>query len=57
MFFIQAFALLIDFTEKEDPTLRIGAIMGLGIAYAGSHKEEVNFPSTVLIGATISVIV
>lgn len=46
MFFVQAFALLIDYIDREDPTLRIGAIMGLGIAYAGSHKEEVNFSSS-----------
>lgn len=37
----QAFAILNDFVTKDDPTTRIGAIMGLGIAYAGSQKEEV----------------
>ncbi|KMZ67453.1 26S proteasome regulatory subunit N1 [Zostera marina] len=45
-----AFALLIDFTEKEDPTLRIGAIMGLGIAYAGSHKEELKVRLSSILG-------
>jgi len=34
-------ALLIDYVHKEDTAIRIGAILGLGIAYAGSHKEEV----------------
>lgn len=27
--------------SKEDPQTRIGAILGLGIAYAGREKEEV----------------
>ncbi|KAJ7533199.1 hypothetical protein O6H91_13G037300 [Diphasiastrum complanatum] len=36
-----AYALLYDFVNKEDPSIRIGAIMGLGLAYAGSQKEEV----------------
>jgi Proteasome/cyclosome repeat len=38
---IQALALLIDFLDREDTTIRIGAILGLGIAYAGTHKDEV----------------
>jgi len=36
-------ALLGDFIEKEDSSTRIGAIMGLGIAYAGSQNEQVRF--------------
>lgn len=36
-----AYALLYDFVEKEDPVVRTGAIMGLGLAYAGTQKEEV----------------
>lgn len=36
-----AFALLCDSVEKDDPMIRIGAIMGLGLAYAGTHKQEV----------------
>ena len=36
-----AYALLYDFVEKPDATVRIGAIMGLGLAYAGTRKEEV----------------
>lgn len=41
LFWLQAYALLYDSVTKEDPTIRIGAIMGLGLAYAGSQKEEV----------------
>jgi len=32
-----AYALLYDFVEKPDATIRIGAIMGLGLAYAGAR--------------------
>jgi hypothetical protein len=35
-------ALLGDYTDKEDSSVRIGAIMGLGIAYAGSQNEQVS---------------
>lgn len=38
----QALALLIDYLNKEDTTILIGAILGLGIAYAGSQKDEVD---------------
>lgn len=31
-----AYALLYEFVEKPDATIRIGAIMGLGLAYAGA---------------------
>jgi len=34
-------ALLGDYIDKEDTSTRIGAIMGLGIAYAGSQNEQV----------------
>ena len=37
----QAYALLYDSVNKEDLTIRVGAILGLGLAYAGSQKEEV----------------
>ncbi len=37
-----AYALLYDFVDKEDPVVRTGAIMGLGLAYAGTQKEEVS---------------
>ncbi|XP_024533370.1 26S proteasome non-ATPase regulatory subunit 2 homolog A [Selaginella moellendorffii] len=36
-----AYALLYDSVTKDDPAVRIGAIMGLGLAYAGTQKEEV----------------
>lgn len=36
-----AYALLCTQVEKGDPTVRIGAIMGLGLAYAGQAREEV----------------
>lgn len=39
--FSQALALLGDYVDKEDPSIRIGAIMGLGIAYAGAQNEQV----------------
>lgn len=40
---LQALALLGDFIEKDDTIIRIGAILGLGIAYAGTNKDEVDF--------------
>lgn len=39
-----AYALLHDFVGKADPVVRTGAIMGLGLAYAGTQKEEVGPP-------------
>eukprot|EP00250_Pteridium_aquilinum_P033849 c6479_g1_i1 orf=630-3299(-) len=36
-----AYAVLYDFVGKEDPAVRIGAVIGLGLAYAGADKEEV----------------
>lgn len=36
-----AYALLCSQVEKGDPIVRIGAIMGLGLAYAGQAREEV----------------
>lgn len=44
----QAMALLGDYTDKEDSSIRIGAIMGLGIAYAGSQNEQVSVVAVVL---------
>lgn len=44
----QAMALLGDYTDKEDASIRIGAIMGLGIAYAGSQNEQVSCSSLYL---------
>ncbi|KAF9608672.1 hypothetical protein IFM89_010456 [Coptis chinensis] len=36
-----ALALLCDYLKNENPTIRIGAIMGLGLAYAGSQNEQI----------------
>lgn len=36
-----AYGLLYESVNKENPSVRIGAIMGLGMAYAGTQKEEV----------------
>lgn len=30
-----------EYVNKDDSNIRIGAILGLGIAYAGSQKDEV----------------
>lgn len=38
-------ALLADYVDKEDSSIRIGAIMGLGLAYAGVQNEQVRFLS------------
>mmetsp|Transcript_8940 Transcript_8940/g.29445 ORF Transcript_8940/g.29445 Transcript_8940/m.29445 type:complete len:913 (-) Transcript_8940:65-2803(-) len=37
-----AYGLLYESVTKENPSVRIGAIMGLGLAYAGTQKEEVS---------------
>jgi 26S proteasome regulatory subunit N1 len=36
-----AFAILSDYVGREEPAIRNGATLGLGIAYAGRNKEEV----------------
>ncbi|KAL0029326.1 hypothetical protein WJX79_010455 [Trebouxia sp. C0005] len=36
-----AYALLCESVNHDDPNVRIGAIMGLGLAYAGTQKAEV----------------
>lgn len=41
---LQALALLSEFIEKDDTIIKIGAILGLGIASAGTNKDEVEFP-------------
>lgn len=33
-----AFALICDYVDNQDPTVRIGAILGLGLAYAGTQR-------------------
>lgn len=40
---MQALALLAEYVDKDDPSIRIGAIMGLGLAYAGAQNEQVKF--------------
>lgn len=44
-----AFALINDYVGNADPTIRIGAILGLGLAYAGTNREEVQELLTPLI--------
>ena len=36
-----AFALISDYVSNPDANIRIGAILGLGLAYAGTNREEV----------------
>ena len=36
-----AYALLCESVNHDDSNVRIGAIMGLGLAYAGTQKAEV----------------
>jgi hypothetical protein len=36
-----AFALISDYVSNADPGIRSGAILGLGLAYAGTLREEV----------------
>ena len=43
LFFSQAMELLSEYVSEKDPSIRIGAIIGLGIAYAGSQNEEVKY--------------
>ena len=50
-----AYALLCESVNHDDPNVRIGAIMGLGLAYAGTQKAEVQvnalpFPSMACLG-------
>ena len=37
-----AFALLNEYIYNENQTLRIGAVLGLGLAYAGSQRKDVS---------------
>lgn len=43
LLYFQALALLAEYIDKEDSSVRIGAIMGLGLAYAGAQNEQVRF--------------
>lgn len=40
-FLPQALALLSEYVGREDACIRIGAIMGLGISYAGTQNDQV----------------
>ena len=45
-----AFALISDYATNSDPGIRAGAILGLGLAYAGTQKEEVQELLVPLVG-------
>jgi len=36
-----AYALLFEHVSSADPSIRLHAVMGLALAYAGTQKEEV----------------
>jgi 26S proteasome regulatory subunit N1 len=45
-----------EYIGKDDSNIRIGAILGLGIAYAGSQKEEVGISAdSVLLAHTLAI--
>lgn len=41
LFCVAAFALISDYVTNSDAGIRSGAILGLGLAYAGTQREEV----------------
>ena len=43
-----AFALLYEHVSAADPSVRLHAIMGLAIAYAGTQKEQVRAATSCL---------
>ncbi len=43
-----AFALISDYVSNPDPNIRIGAVLGLGLAYAGTNREEVEVLTSIL---------
>ncbi|KAJ9568023.1 LOW QUALITY PROTEIN: hypothetical protein OSB04_003989 [Centaurea solstitialis] len=45
-----ALALLADYLDKEDASIRIGAITGLGLAYAGTQNEQIRDKLTPILG-------
>ncbi|KAL5718343.1 26S proteasome non-ATPase regulatory subunit 2 A [Ranunculus cassubicifolius] len=51
---LEALALLADYIDKEDSTVRIGAIMGLGLAYAGSQNEQESVEATAEVSKTFN---
>lgn len=42
-----AFALLSEHVSDADMGVRLGAILGLALAYAGTRREEVRLPAPV----------
>ena len=36
-----AHALLSDYVLHDNPLMRVGSILGLGLAYAGSNREDI----------------
>ncbi|CAL5358341.1 unnamed protein product [Camellia sinensis] len=50
MFWRKALALLADYIDTEDSSVRIGAIMGLGHAYAGAQNEQIRSKLTPILG-------
>ncbi|CAG9865525.1 unnamed protein product [Phyllotreta striolata] len=49
-----ALALLGDYVASDNETLQIGAILGIALAYAGSHRQDVVDLLLPLVGATKS---
>ncbi|CAH9126858.1 unnamed protein product [Cuscuta epithymum] len=47
-----ALALLADYVDRDDPSIRIGAIIGLGLAYAGSQHEQIRSKLIPILGDT-----
>ncbi|RZC80951.1 hypothetical protein C5167_043544 [Papaver somniferum] len=45
-------ALLKDYVNNEDSTVRIGAIMGLGLAYAGTKNKQIHLKLSPILGDT-----
>ncbi|CAH9116650.1 unnamed protein product [Cuscuta europaea] len=47
-----ALALLADYVDRDDSSIRIGAIIGLGLAYAGSQHEQIRSKLIPILGDT-----
>ncbi|KAJ8552975.1 hypothetical protein K7X08_020368 [Anisodus acutangulus] len=43
-------ALLSEYVDKGDPSVRIGVIMGLGLTYAGAQNEQIRSILTAILG-------
>ena len=55
-FLSQALALLGEYIDNEDSSVRIGAIMGLGIAYAGSQNDQVKISHLITYSVRLKVL-